>query len=358
MSRVPTLCISSLRSRWALCLASLTAGLLFPAIGRATNVVLDTWQDGIRSDPPPTLTAPFTTTYSEYGVDQNGDGDIESAWFGSLSGSPAVAALTASPGHLLMSNSYNGTNTAGSSSYTTYFTPGGTAINLANPGDFLKVTWAFTPTAAATQTNTSQNFRLALANSGGTRATGESSPPSAAYTGYAMFMNMSIASPAGGTANLGNSAPFQLKRRTATTVTDLLSTGGNWGTNLANGATSGTHGFDTGVQYTFTMLATRNALNGIDFDVETNGGTTLNGTGQEKILFTDATPGATGGFTFDTFGLRPSSSATTADLFDTTLFQVETNAQLVPTVPEPASLALFGFGALAGLVAYRRRIVA
>jgi hypothetical protein len=354
MSLHRILCVSFLRPRWALFLTALGAGLLFPAAGHATSVVLDTWQDGIRSDPPPTLTAPFTTTYSEYGVDQNADGDIESAWFGSLTGSPAVAALSSSPGHLLMSNSYNGTNTTGSSSYTTYFTPGGTAVNLANPGDFLKVTWVFTPTAAATQTNTSQNFRLALANSGGTRATAEGGPPSAAYTGYSMFMNMSIASPAGGTANLGNSAPFQLKRRTATTVTDLLSTGGNWGTNLANGATSGTHGFDTGTQYTFTMLLTRNASNGIDFDVETNGGT-VNNSGQEKVLFTDTTPGTTGGFTFDTFGLRPSSSATTADLFDTTLFQVETNAQLV-SVPEPASVTLLGIAAATvGLAAFRRR---
>src|SRR5260221_6015443 len=52
-----------------------------PSASRATIIVSDTWQDTNRTQPPPTLTAPFTTTYSENGVDQDGDGDIESSWY-------------------------------------------------------------------------------------------------------------------------------------------------------------------------------------------------------------------------------------------------------------------------------------
>src|SRR5262249_38247674 len=92
---------------------------------------------------------------------------------------------------------------------------------------------------------------------------------------------------------------------------------------------------------------TRNASAGLDHDVSITGGT-LDGDGTAQVVFTDATPGATGGFSFDTFAIRPSGATSTAQLFDTSLFKVETNV-----VPEPSSILLLSLGCLA--LACRRR---
>src|SRR5206468_3767681 len=107
--------------------------------------------------------------------------------------------MTASPGHLDIVF----TNTASSASWTTYFTPEGSELTLNNPGDQIKVTWIFSLTGVATG-NTSQNFRLALVNSpGSARLTADGAPGPDAYTGYAMFGNMSTA--------LGNGNSWQLR---------------------------------------------------------------------------------------------------------------------------------------------------
>jgi hypothetical protein len=158
------------------------------ARGYSTILVNDTWQDGTRTDPAPPV-------YSEDGTDTDGDGDLESAWFNN------GATMTASTGHLIT------TVGSSSSSWTTYFTPEGDEINLAGAGDAMKITWVFTPTNVATS-GTSQNFRLAIVDSpgSGSRLTGDGTPASAAYTGYAMFMNMAT--------TLGNSKPFNLMAAT------------------------------------------------------------------------------------------------------------------------------------------------
>ena len=102
------------------------------------------------------------------------------------------------------------------------------------------------------------------------------------------------------------------------------------------GATSGNHGYDNGTQYTLEWTMTRNAAAGLDQDVKMSGGT-LDGDGTAEVTFTDCAPGSLGGFTFDTFAIRPSGATTTASIFDTSLFKVETNTV---TVPEPASMVL------------------
>src|SRR5262249_28445745 len=151
-------------------------------------------------------------------------------------------------------------------------------------------------------------------------------PGSGAYTGYSIFANMS--------GTLGNSSPFRLERRNVASG-DLLSTSGNWAGIGTTGATSGNHGYDSGTQYTMVWTITRNASSGLDHDVSITGGT-LDGDGTAQVVFTD-TPGALGGFVFDTFGLRPSGATTTAEQFDTSLFKVETNTVVIP---EPTSILL------------------
>ena len=98
------------------------------------------------------------------------------------------------------------------------------------------------------------------------------------------------------------------------------------------------------------MTLTHNASDGLDITSTMSGGT-LNGSGTLTTSFTDTTPNSStagGGFTFDTFAIRPSSAATTADSFDTTLFKVE------KLVPEPTSIVLMGLGSLALLVVRRK----
>ena len=237
-----------------------------------------------------------------------------------------------------------------SASWTTYFTPEGSEVNLANTGDKLRVTWVFTPrniniTAAGGQpgSNTSQNFRFALVDTvvgtGSTRATANGSLPSAAYTGYAVLANMGT--------TLGNSNPFQLRERTLMTPGNLLNTSGDFGNVLGNGATSGNHGYDGGTQYTMVWEATRNGV-GLDLDVRITGGT-LDNDGEARVTVND--PSANGGsFKFDTFGIRPSGATTTAEFFDTSLFRVE----FIP-MPEPASAVLIGLAAASLAIASRRR---
>ena len=271
---------------------------------RGAVLLNDTWADGSRSE-------------------QNLP--TESQWFNGGTG----ATLTPSAGHLVM-----GVPT-GSASWTTYFAGEGSEATLANTGDTLKLTWVFTP-ANVNLNNTSQNFRLALVNTpGADRLVADGAPGTAAYTGYGMFMNMG--------QTLGNSNPFRLMERNVASGA-MLGTSTDW-IGLANGATSGNHGYDSGTAYTFQMTLTRNALNGLDFLVTMTGGT-LNNSGTASLTFTDPTPNS---FSFDTFSLRPSGASTTADSFDSTLVHVE-----LTQVPEPASSTLFGVGILALLSAYRR----
>lgn len=278
-------------------------------------LVNDTWQDGTRDDPA----APdYAENNGVSGTDADDDGDIESAWFKGGGGS-----VDASKGHLIA------TQTTSSQSLFTYFAPAGKAVELKNPGDQLKITWVFTPTGVNT-TNTSQGFNVAVALTpdGTARPTGDASIPSAAYTGYAVFMNMG--------QTLGNGNSFQLRKwsLTAGSAGNLLGTSGNWATILGNGAVSGAHGYDSGTQYTFTLTLTRDVLTPANLNITTTmTGGTFNNTGSATVSATDTTPA---NFKFDTFDIRPSSEALTATSFDTTLFKVEfTNTATAPAIDTP-----------------------
>jgi PEP-CTERM motif-containing protein len=320
-------------SRLFLALAfGLSAMLLRVATVNATLIVNDTWKDGTDSDPA-------SPVHSEYAVDSDGDGDLESAWYQGGDGTlDPVGAGGPQRGKFSVPTS------ASSASWTTYFTPESSPVTLANTGDSMKLTWVFTPTNINNGgSNTSQNFRFAILDSPSTaRLTANAAPGSAAYTGYGMFTNMS--------GTLGNSSPFRLEKRGVASG-DPLSTSGNWSALGTTGATSGNHGYDSGTQYTLEWTITRNAASGLDQDIKMSGGT-LDGDGLAEVTFTDSAPGSLGGFTFDTFAIRPSGATTTAEQFDTSLFRVETNTV---NVPEPTALLLIGVAGSLGALSRRRK---
>ncbi|HVM59828.1 MAG TPA: PEP-CTERM sorting domain-containing protein [Verrucomicrobiae bacterium] len=305
----------------------------FAVSSRAAILVNDTWKDGTRTDPA-------SPTYAEnngvVGTDADHDGDLESAWFSN----PSANLTVPTAGDL------RGTVGSGYSWWTTYFTPAATPVTLANPGDQLTVTWVFTPTGVAAA-NTSQGFNLAIVRTPGSRLTADGSPASEAYAGYAMFMNMG--------ATLNNSNPFQLREWTDSS-SSLLGTSGNWGANgtsnagLANGGTSGNHGFDSGTSYTYVMTFTllSISLGGTNLQVSASmSGDGLNGSGSESLVYTDSTPNS---LTYDTFSVRPHDLTQAASQFDTSLFKVE-----LQNIPEPATFALVGL-AIAGFVVGGRRL--
>lgn len=308
----------------------LAALFLFAALPvRAAILVSNVWNTGVRSYPA--FNNP-NSPYSEMGTDYNLSGDFESAWFSS-----SAAALT-----VPAAGDLRAVQPSSSLSMTTYFTPEGSEVNLANAGDQLKITWVFTPTTV-NSVNTSQGFPVAVVNTpAGSRIIADgSSPPSAAYAGYAMYMNMG--------QTVGGSTPFQLKEWNVAGSGNLLSSSANW-TGLANGVTSGVHGFDSGTQYTFIMTLMRTASNGLNITASMSGGTYDN-TGIGTVSFTDATPNS---FAFDTFAIRPSGSTNTAAQWDTSLFKVESaTANTPPSIDtDPQDQTVFvGQGATLSVLA-------
>jgi PEP-CTERM motif len=312
----------------------------------AALIVNDTWRDTDRTDPASTV---YAENNGMVGADADGDGDLESAWYRSGDGTMSVvapgggAAVNGSP-NLLRTTLGAGTNS--SASWTTYFTPQATPVTLGAAGDSMKVTWVFTPSGVAATPTTSQGFRMAFVDSP-TRLTGDGTPGSAVYTGYALFLNFA--------QTTSRSTPYQLLERSGAN-SDLLSSGGNWGqagdlVANATGFGTGAVGYQDGVQYTMTYMATRNALGELDIISTMSGGsgaTALNGTGTVTLTANDPSPDS---FVYDTFAIRPSGAASSATTFDTSLFKVE----FIPGVPEPTSLILIAFGGMAMIGLLRRR---
>jgi hypothetical protein len=327
-----------MKMRWQLVLATIVAGVLAAANAPAATLVNDTWSDGNRTEPA-------SPTYAENnglaGFDADGDGDLESVWYSSPSASLTAAA--GSPGgQLLMDNTAGGTTTTGSSSYTTYFTAEATPVTLSQ-GEKLRVTWKFTPTTLGTDTG--RGMRSAIANSPpANRLAANGSPSNGLYSGYRLSFSMS-------TANLPANALELRERVDPTTSAAFLSADAAWTGSIASvGGGGTTKGMVNGVEYTYLLELMRTVSDELQINVSLSGGTgndALNGTGTLALSFLDTTPNG-GSFTFDTFGLRPSSSTVTAASISSSLFRVE-------VVPEPASAIMAGLGGLAALAFRRRR---
>jgi hypothetical protein len=326
-----------MKMRLQLSLAALAAALAWTASTHAAILVNDTWQDGTRTDPA-------SPTYAEnnglIGTDADADGDIESVWYSSPSAS--LTASAGSPGgQLLMDNTAGGTTTTGSSSYTTYFTAEATPVTLSQ-GEKLRVTWKFTPTTLGTDTG--RGMRSAIANSPvANRLAGNGSPSNGLYSGYRVSFSMS-------TANLPANALELRERLDPLTSAAFLSADSAWTGSIASvGGGGATKGMVNGVEYTYLLELMRTASDELQIDASLSGGTgndALNGSGTLALSFLDTTPNGSS-FTFDTFGLRPSSSTVTAAGISSSLFRVE-------VVPEPASAMLASLGGLA-MFAFRRR---
>jgi hypothetical protein len=301
---------------------------------QAAIIVNDTWIDGTRNDPNP------LGGFSENGVDADGDGDIESAWFKGPSGF-AVSVVNPTPG--ITPGIIRGAMPAsGSASFTTYFTPSNTApVTLTTAGQKVQLTWAFSMTGINSAT-TAQALRLGIVDwpeASVTRIATDTAPSSAnlaVFPGYSMQLNINT--------TLANSNPFQLVERSVTPTTFLANAAG-WSF-LDDEETSGVPGYQDGVVYTFTFSAMLNGLGGLDIESSMTGGN-LGGDGSLNVSFTDTTPNS---LTFDTFGIRANTLAETASVFDTSLFRVE----LIEAAPEPTVLSLGLLGAL-GLAGFRRR---
>ena len=275
--------------------------LFIAAAGRAGVLVNDVWNAGGRTYPA--YNDP-NSPYSEMGVDYDSSGDFESAWFNTGN------AMTATPGHLVTTLPANGTSSA---SWTTYFTTEASPVTLSNAGDKLQITWVFTPSGVNAASGSSSGLRLAVVDSpAAARLASDGSPGSSTYAGYGIFLNMAT--------TLGSSSAFQLMARSApATSSAFLSSSGSW-TALTNGAGKNVIGYADGETYTLVLTFTRNAAGGLDIAATLTGGS-LNNTGSISAACTDAAPNS---FTFDTFGLRPSSANDSAASFDTSLFKVET----------------------------------
>jgi hypothetical protein len=311
-------------------LAALGSVIFFVCISSASaaNVVNDSWRDGTDDDPA-------SPVYSDNGTDADLDGDLESAWFQGGGGSLNPAGPHG-PLEMIMDGGPTGT---ASSSWTTYFTPEGSPVNLSAPGHKLRVTWIF-ETHEVNATNASQNFRVAVVDSpGASRISANGTPGNAAYAGYAIFGNMG--------ETLGHADPFELMERTNPGASSaLLSASASWEDDFlaADDGTNGNPGYSDNTVYKYVMELTRTPLGQLQVSATMTGGN-LDGVGSLSVSAIDASPQT---FTYDTFALRPSSAATTTDQFDTHLFRVQF------IIPEPTTGMLLTIAGLA-LTLVRRR---
>ncbi len=303
---------------------------LFAAQASAVIVVSDAFRDANR-------TQPAAPTYSENGVDSDADGDIESAWY--RTGTGSTASVTA--GHFVTT-----AGTGSSMTMTNYFTPEVAPVTLTNVGDSIVVAWTFKTGIVSTTSTGNQDLRIGLLNSptAASRVSTDTSPGNFLYSGYASFLNFR-----GGT--LGNATPMRTMEWINPAASAILGTAGNYGI-VGTGATAvvgTTPGYADNTTYTFTMSVTKTAA-GADISQSMVGGM-LNTSGTLALLVSDAAPQP---LLFDTFVVRPGTPELTSTFFDTTMFQVEFIAGTA--IPEPALLPVLAAGLLGLTAVVRRRL--
>lgn len=280
---------------------------------RAQILVNDSWRDGTRTDPG----AP---TYSEFGVDGDSDGDIESFWIAANRATNFIAAVGSMTFYPTSGSSRGG---------LTYFTPAATPVTLAD-GQALKITAVFSPTSLAGQ-NSATTTRLAIADyTAGTRLTADGTSTSmngANVKAYGLFLNMGT--------TFGTS-PLSIRERTNPGSTDLLGTATDWTTLGSGGGQAGDPGYVNGATYTMTITLARSS-GALNITAAVAGGS-LN----ISHSVTDTTPST---FTFDAFALRAGTSTDTP-IMTFSNFKVE-------VIPEPGALSLFGIAGIGWVVGRR-----
>jgi hypothetical protein len=313
---------------------AVTASCALALPSRATDLVNDTWLDGTRTDPTSAGTPAYAENNGVTAIDSDSDTNLESAWFKGGGGSLSVT----NPGS---GNVLEGVTSTSSQHWYTYFTQPSTKVTLANPGDELKLTWVFTPTTIGNQA--SQALPIALASNPSARVAGDGTLPTGLFSGYSMFLNFST--------TLSGSA-FALKEWATTASGSLLGTAANWGANgistgtLTNAGAAGNTGYVSGTQYTFVFdLKLDPAGSGNLIINSTMTGGSLNNSGVLSDTYTDASPNS---LSYDIFAVRPANTASTAAIFDTSLFKVE-------IIPEPSTFMLAGSGLALMICLIRRR---
>ncbi len=319
--------------------ATAACALALSARAQTNILVNDTWRAG-------NLITPAVPTYAENdgvtGTDADADGDLSSAWF---KGGGGTLAVVTNHTPVTGPNIMEGVTSGSSQHWYTYFTQSGSPVTL-SAGQEMKVTWAFTPNGVGSQNGNSALVVSLGLTPNGTRVTGNGSLPQANYTNaWTALMNM---------GTFFGTTPIKLAKWTLAGSGSLAGTAGNYSSpTLASGGASLTTGYANNIQYTYVMDLNM-TLSGLQVTETMSGGSgtlALGGSGTISATYLD-TSFAGSSVSYDTFVIRPANNTSTANTFDTSLFQVEK----ISVIPEPSTVALItmGLGLIVGVIRRRR----
>jgi len=265
------------------------------------------------------LVAPFSLTAQSVTLvaDSFADGSRseqnlpeESAWY-TKNENVVRPTLFAEEGVLRLAMAPDSTQGSLSEMIHTYFTAPGEALVL-GVGESITATLTFTATGLNSANPATNSFRLGLFHSNGVRVeedgAGDSGNPGSRfqnYTGYADLHRIGL--------NTGGSA-FSMRKRDLLSTTSLLGSTNAYST-LGGGPTDG-QALSNGTLYSITLDITRLTATSVRFRSYMEGGGLI-AYGHERI--DESNPY----YTFDTFALRVSSGADTAQEFRFLSFRVE-----------------------------------
>ena len=240
-----------------------------------------------------------------------------SAWYAS-----SAASLTAAP------NSLNGlADSSSARSWWTYFTTNPAAPVQLNASESLQITLSFILNGVNAN-NTSRGLRLGVFDSSnGSRTLADGASPSGTnIAGYMLGLNMG--------QTFGGSPTLELWVRTNLPSANLMGTTGDYASLGSGGPVAGSPGFSNGIPYTLRLAFKRNT-NSLDVTV------TISNTNGWSITQTSTATNSVVS-AFDTFDIRPATSALSAMNFAFTGLKVEKIilSSLPVIASDPASLSV------------------